>query len=133
MRKFRKNVQKTVLRFDPEMYNNTLGSLIITHYILSEFDGDNMNVAEIKKTWKQIRKKGIDFWLDDPDFVVKALALFNMEPQYGRFCMAQSSLNTLFLPYIDEIVLPIREDGIYTMTARNGKIYPIVKEKEDAR
>lgn len=132
LRKYKKNVQKTSLQFEPEMYNNTLGSLIITHYILSTFDEDEIDINSIKKTWKTIRKKGIDFWLDDPDFITKALALFNMEPQYGRFAMCQSALNTLFLPYIDDVVMPIREDGIYPMTARSGKIYPI-KEKEDAR
>ena len=131
LRKYRKQVKNSSLRFVPEMYNNILGSLVITHYILNKLEGNELDVDAIKAKWKYIVKHGIDFWLDDPDFITKSLALFDMKPIYGRFAMCQSALNTLFMPYIDDKIIPIREDGIYPNTAINGKIYPVTEHKEE--
>lgn len=132
LRKFRKSVKKSTLRFDPAMYNNVLGSLVITHYVLRTLDGEDVDVNKIKSTWRKLtKKKTLDFWIDDKDFVVKALALFDMQPLYGRFAMCQSAFNLLFLPYIDGTVLPIREDGIYPMTAKDGKIYPVLETNKE--
>ena len=132
LRKFRKNVRQSILSFDSAMYNNVLGSLVITHYVLRTLDGEETDVNKIKSTWKKLsKKKTLDFWIDDKDFVVKALALFDMKPLYGRFVMCQSTFNVLFLPYIDGTVLPIREDGIYPMSARSGKIYPVLETNKE--
>ena len=131
LRKYRKQVKNSDLRFEVEMYNNVLGSLVITHYILNKLDGNELDVGAIKAKWKYIVKHGIDFWLDDPDFITKSLALFNMKPIFGRFAMCQSALNTLFMPYIDDKILPIREDGIYPNSAIHGKIYPITEQKKE--
>jgi hypothetical protein len=132
LRKFRKSIVQSSLKFDPEMYNNILGSLVITHYMLNKLDGNEPDVNAIKAKWKALVKKGkLDFWLDDKEFIPKALALFDMKPSYGKFAMCQSELNTLFLPYVNDTVLPIREDGIYPNTARNGKIYPINEKEEE--
>ena len=128
---FRKGLQKNNLMFDANMYDNVLGSLIITHYILNKLDGVELDVNDIKTRWKKLVKKGnLDFWLDDKDFIPKALALFDMKPIYGRFAMVQSALNTLFMPYLDDKIIPIREDGIYPNSAIHGKIY-IIKEPEE--
>lgn len=131
LRKYRKQVKNNNLRFDANMYNNILGSLVITHYILNRLEGNELDVSAIKAKWKYIVKHGIDFWLDDKDFIPKALALFDMKPIFGRFAMCQSALNTLFMPYIDDKIMPIREDGIYPNTAIHGKIYPITEHKEE--
>ena len=131
LRKYRKQVKNSNLRFEAEMYNNVLGSLVITHYILNKLDGNELDVGAIKAKWKYIVKHGIDFWLDDPDFITKSLALFNMKPIFGRFAMCQSALNTLFMPMVDGQILPIREDGIYPLSAREGKIYPITEQKKE--
>ena len=131
LRKYRKQVKNSDLRFEAEMYNNVLGSLVITHYILNKLDGNELDVGAIKAKWKYIVKHGIDFWLDDPDFITKSLALFNMKPIFGRFAMCQSALNTLFMPYIDDKIIPIREDGIYPNSAIHGKIYPITEQKKE--
>ena len=133
LRKYRKQVKNSNLRFEAEMYNNVLGSLVITHYILNKLDGNELDVGAIKAKWKYIVKHGIDFWLDDPDFITKSLALFDMEPIFGRFAMCQSALNTLFLPYIDDKIIPIREDGIYPNSAIHGKIYVIKEPKEETK
>lgn len=132
LRKFRKSVKKSTLRFDPAMYNNVLGSLVITHYVLRTLDGEDVDINKIRTTWRKLsKKKSLDFWLDDKDFIVKALALFDMQPLYGRFAMCQSAFNVLFLPYIGGTVLPIREDGIYPMTAKSGKIYPVLETNKE--
>ena len=131
LRKYRRQVKNNNLRFAPEMYNNILGSLVITHYILNKLDGNELDVSAIKAKWKYIVKHGIDFWLDDKDFIPKALALFDMKPIYGKFAMCQSALNTLFMPYIDGQVMPVKETGVYPLSARDGKIYPITEHKEE--
>ena len=134
LRRFRKQVKKSNLRFAPEMYNNILGSLVITHYMLNKLEGNEPDVETIKTKWKSLVKKGnLDFWLDDPDFIPKALALFDMKPIYNRFAMCQSALNTLFMPYIDGHILPIRDDGIYPNSAIHGKIYPIEDKQEETK
>ena len=131
LRKYKKGLQKNSLQFPMEMYTNVVGSLVLTHYILNKMNGVELDVNGIKATWKHIVKKGLDFWLDDPDFIKKVLELFGMEPIYGRFAMVQSQTNLLFLPYIDEQILPIRPDGIYPASVRTGKIYPITEQKKE--
>ena len=70
--------------------------------------------------------KLVDFGLDDPDFIDKVLRLFSLEkPKDFPIAMVQSKFNVLFMPYVDGQLLPLREDGIYPMTASHGKIYPI--------
>ena len=131
LRKYKKGLQKNNLRFDANMYDNVLGSLIITHYILNKLDGVELDVNDIKTRWKKLVKKGnLDFWLDDKDFIPKALALFDMKPMYGRFAMVQGRFNLLFLPYIDGQVMPVKETGVYPLSARDGKIYPVTEHKE---
>lgn len=111
--------------FVPEMYNNLLGSVVISAYILSE---EKPSLLEIKQKWRQLRKnpKKVDFWLDDPDFIDKALKLFDMKrPDYFPVAMVQSDFNALIMPYINDTLYPLREDGVFPMTASKGKIYPI--------
>lgn len=133
LRKMRKNVTKRKFLFDAEMYNNPLGSLVITHYIISLLDNKPLDTIAIKITWAFLKKhpKIVDFWIDDPSFVQKALALFGIDKiQYGRFAMVQGDLNVLFAPYIDGTVLPLREDGSVPNTLRNGKVYPVEEKVE---
>lgn len=127
---FRKNISKSTLIFDFDMYTNVVGSLVITNYILTE---DKPEVKDIKKKWKSIKKKGLDFWLDDKDFIPKALALFNLKPAYGQFAMVQSEYNVLFAPYINGTILPLNESGFYSRTLRKGKIYPIEENAKNDR
>ena len=132
LRKLRKNVEKNILRFPAEMYNNVLGSLVITHYLLYTLEGKEVNLDKIKSTWRKLAKKrNLDFWIDDKEFITKALNLFDLQPCYGKFAACQSAFNLLFLPYIDGNVLPIREDGIYPMTARDGKVYPVLETNKE--
>jgi hypothetical protein len=133
LRKMRKNVTERTFLFDAEMYNNPLGSLVITHYIISLWDNEPLNIESIKILWASLKKhpKLVDFWIDVPSFIQKALALFGIDKiQYGRFAMVQGELNVLFAPYIDGKVLPLREDGYVPNTLIKGKIYPVEEKVE---
>lgn len=59
MRKYRKAVKKSGLRFDLDMYNNVLGSLVITHAILNGDVSDSSKVSKVKSTWKKLKKEDL--------------------------------------------------------------------------
>ena len=121
----KKEIAKNSLTFAPDMYNNLLGSVVISAYILSE---EKPIPVVINKMWREIKKKPnmVDFWLDDKDFIDKALDLFAMKrPENFPVAMVQSNFNVLVMPYIDGQLYPLREDGMYPLTAQKGKIYPI--------
>ena len=122
----KKEIAKRKLAFDPEMYNNMWGSLAICAYILSP--DKEKTTFEINKIWHKLKKnpKLVEFGLDDPDFIEKTLKLFSMpKPEHFPIAMVQSKFNVLFMPYVDGQLFPLREDGVYPMTASKGKIYPI--------
>ena len=86
LRKYRKTIEKTNLYFDPEMYNNIVGSLVLSHYVLSLLKGETVDKENIKKVWKKLKKgNALDFWLDDKDFIPKVLSMFDMKPYYNEF------------------------------------------------
>lgn len=121
----KKEIAKRSLMFEPDMYNNVFGSVVISAYILSK---EKPVVPVINKMWREIKKNHnlVDFWLDDPDFIDKVLDLFCMKrPKNFPIAMVQSEFNVLFMPYVEGQLFPLREDGIYPMTASKGKIYPI--------
>lgn len=76
---------------------------------------------------EEAEKRGLDYWIDDKDFITKALKEFDLEPNYGNFAMVQGDFNVLFAPYVEGILYPIREDGYFARTLREGKVYPIVE------
>lgn len=122
----KKEIAKRKLAFDPEMYNNMWGSVAICAYILSP--DKEKTPFEINKIWHVLKKnpKLVDFGLDDPGFIEKTLKLFSLEkPKDFPIAMVQSKFNVLFMPYVDGNLYPLREDGVYPMTASKGKIYPI--------
>lgn len=122
-----KSVTKNNLMFPSDMYNNTLGSLVIANWILTDPESQP-NINFIKTQWRKIKKTGLGIWLDNPNFIVEALKIFKLKPHYGNFCMCQSSFNLLFAPYVNKQVYPLREDGVMSPTLRHGKIYPICEE-----
>lgn len=121
----KKEIAKRKLMFDPDMYNNVFGSVVISAYILSK---EKPVVPVINKMWREIKKNHnlVNFWLEDPDFIDKTLDLFYMKrPEVFPIAMVQSEFNVLFMPYVEGQLFPLREDGVYPMTASKGKIYPI--------
>lgn len=121
----RKEMKKNNLRFMPDMYTETLGSLIISTCILT---GDKYDTVKVNKTYRNLKKhpSKVTAWIDDKDFIDKTLALFDMErPEDFPIAMVQSDFNVLFMPCVDGQLFPLREDGVFPQTARKGKIYPI--------
>ena len=121
----RKEIKKNNTRFMVDMYDNTLGSLIISACI---FTGDKYDTVAVNKRWRYLKKhpEQVTAWLDDKDFIDKSLSLFDMErPEDFPIAMVQSDFNVLFMPYVDGNLYPLREDGVYPQTARKGKVYPI--------
>ena len=127
LRKMKKNVAKETLTFFPEMYTNVFGSIVISHYILSE-DKSEEKVKSIKRTWMKLKKGKlkIDFLFDDEKFIDKTLQLFGLERDENfSIAMVNNGINVLFVPFIEQNILPLREDGVYSNTLTNGKIYPV--------
>lgn len=122
----KKNIEKSSLKFAPDMYNNTLGSVIISACIFNNPDKDD--VSSIKKTWNKIKKNPelVPCWIDDKEFINKWLKIFNIKmPENFSIAMVQSKYNILFMPYLNDTLMPLREDGIFPLTSKCGKIYPV--------
>lgn len=128
---YKKLIKKYSLIFEPEMYTNTYGSVVITAYINNSMfnNGDQIMVpGEINKKWRNLKRnpEQIDFWIDDDNFIEKTLDLFGFKkPEVFNVAMVQSNFNVLFMPYFENQVWPLREDGVFPQSAHTGKIYPI--------
>lgn len=118
---------KHTLKFDVDMYNNTLGSLAITCFMFTP-DEEKPTVKFMKNKWKSLKKNGVDFWLDDKDFITKGADLFGLKVPYEHIAMVQSDYNVLFAPFIEDKVMPLREDGFTGITLSTGKVYPITNK-----
>lgn len=124
----KKNIAcKDCLTFPADMYNNVYGSLAICAYI---FKANKPKAGDIIAKWKY-HKSEIYWGIEDKGFMSKTLKFFGFDGRVGNMPIAfvQSEYNCLFAPFVDGVLLPLREDGIKTYTLRNGKVYPIVNEK----
>lgn len=123
----KKNIKKSMLRFPEEMYSDTTGSLAIIGYMFSD---DKPSVSSLVKLWKKN-----DIYFSDPEYLNKVWDYFNMKPEFGKnglgLTMYQSEWNVLFHPTYNDVVLPIREDGLFSQTVRKGKAYKIEFNKTD--
>ena len=134
---YRKNIKKHELAFDPDMYTNTYGSVIISAHINNLIFNPSepaFDIKEINKRWKNLRKnpKQVDFWIDDKEFIDKTLELFNIKkPETFNIAMVQSNYNVLFMPYFEDQLWPLREDGVYPQTAKTGKVYVVSFNNSD--
>lgn|SRR5574344_1106171 len=122
---FKKRIARNSLKFMPEMYGNTVGSLVICAMVIS----GNTNYSEVNKIWNKVVKcpeKYIKCWIDDPEFITKWLKVFSLDvPAEFPIAAAMSRWNLLFVPYIDGHVLPLREDGVMPVTITRAEIVPI--------
>lgn len=128
-KRMRKNVKDPVLQFHADFYSNVAGSLILTNWILTT--EEKLSIPAMNALWKRTKKKGLKVWLDDPNFITETLALFNLKPHWNKFAFVQGTHNCLFLPYEDNKIYTIREDGLYTTTMKTGKIYPMTEPKPE--
>ncbi len=129
LRKYKKAVKEYQnlinLKFPVDMYNNVYGSIIICACMFST----GYNLDEIIRKWKQAKRKNKITWgIDDEKFIEKTLEYFEIKrPEYFPIAFVQSRLNCLFAPYNEDekTIYPLREDGLYSRTLEEGKIYPI--------
>lgn len=113
------------LKFPVEMYNTTVGSIVICGIM---FTKGELDYKKIRAKWREYKKVENLFNLNDEKLVDKVLEWFGMKrPHYFPIAMVVSPYNVLFAPYDKKIrrVLPLREDGFTGPTLRYGKVYPI--------
>lgn len=117
------------LKFPVEMYNTTVGSIVICCLM---FTRKEVDYKRIRALWKQFRadmEKGVNpFDMQKETFVDDVLKYFELHrPVYFPVAMVVSDFNILFAPYDKKWkrVLPLREDGFTGPTLKYGKIYPI--------
>lgn len=128
LKKIRMEAAKRPLVYEPEMYTTTIGSLIICALMFLE---EKPSVPEINKKWRsevKAVKKGISDLpeLSDINFIQKTLEKFNLtQPSYFPVALVRDGFGCLFAPYINNVLFPLREDGVFARTLQNGKIYPI--------
>jgi len=124
-RKLQKQKIGGCLKFPVEMYNTTIGSIVICGLIFAKEKAD---YKEIRKKWREFRKEKDLFKWEDPELVDHVLEWFGLKrPKYFPIAMVQSPYNVLFCPYDKKLkmVLPLREDGFTGPTLRYGKVYPV--------
>jgi hypothetical protein len=113
------------LKFPVEMYNTTVGSIVIIGIMFTKGELDYRN---IRAKWREYKKSKNLFDLNDPLLIDKVLEYFGMKrPKYFPVAMVVSPFNVLFAPYDKKhkMVLPLREDGFTGPTLKYGKVYPI--------
>lgn len=117
------------LKFPIEMYNTTVGSIVICCLIFTKKDVD---YRKIRATWRKFKtsvEKGEEpFDMKKVSFVDDVLKYFDLHrPVYFPVAMVSSGFNVLFAPYDKKYkrVLPLREDGFAGPTLKYGKVYPI--------
>ena len=119
LRKFRKSVKNPTLRFDPVMYNNVLGSLVITHYVLRTLDGEETDVNKIKSTWKALSKKK-DLGLNKDQW----LSFYDLLKYLGKTKKFEDCYN------MNE-AWPVLFDDFYLYYCEIKKIKPRLPEQEN--
>lgn len=117
------------LKFPVEMYNTTVGSIVICCLMFTKKDVD---YKKIRATWRKFKvavEKGEEpFDIEKASFVDDVLAYFDLHrPVYFPVAMVSSGFNVLFAPYDKKhrMVLPLREDGFAGPTLKYGKVYPV--------
>lgn len=109
-------------RFPADMYISTIGSYVIGCYILNQCT----NLATVHQRWKKAIRSRKEF---DIDNLQEIADYFRVPYTLKPIAMVVGKFNTVFLPYINGQLFPIREDGIVTQTMATGKIYPLEEPK----
>ena len=142
LKKYKENVKKNKLEFDPLMYKNTYGSFGIAYYRCfclqhSKEENDAMR-SQLKDVWKRMKRDKVFLpYLDDPEFVDKMMTAYGItEFPYGNIAIVVGSSNTLFAPCYTDVsgkklkvqIIPLREDGLLSPTLIYGKAKVIVRD-----
>ena len=135
LKKIRKSIinrRNKILRFDPTLYNNAYGSVILT-YCITEGIGDNSPmISFIRSTWNKILKNPDAFFdfvpgeVPDTEFIERTLAVFGVAPSElfkELIVKVTGQYNILFAPKLPGgEILPLREDGFMGITLKTGTI-----------
>ena len=117
------------LKFPVEMYNTTVGSIVICCLMFTKKEVDYKRVRALWRKFKAEVEKGEEpFSIEKETFVDDVLKYFELHrPIYFPVAMVTSGFNVLFAPYDkwNRRVLPLREDGFAGPTLKYGKVYPI--------
>lgn len=142
LKRYKENVKKNKLEFDPIMYKNVYGSFGIALYrcyTLQHDKGDNEAMKQkIRRVWLRMKKNKLFVpFLDDKDFVDKMCKIYGFSDfPYGNVAIVHGQNNFLFAPcfYDDEHkkvqILPLREDGFISLTLAFGEPKVIVRNEE---
>lgn len=144
LKKYKENVKKNKLEFDPLMYKNTYGSFGIAIYRCFQLLKKNNPGAlynDIKNTWKRMKKGKVELpFIDDEKFVEKMCKVYGVDYEkdfpFGNISIVVSSVNSLFAPcFIDDKnkvqIIPLREDWVLSKTLLDGKPTIIVRDSEN--
>lgn len=130
---------KNKLFFPQNMYINIYGSVVlsalINHIYNQAKGGETVDIKglkkQIKSKWNTLlsdenERKKITWDFSDKDFYTKTLDYFEVPlPKPLNVCACITPQNVIFAPFIDNNVIPLREDGILARSMIKGKIYPI--------
>lgn len=130
---------KNKLFFPQNMYINIYGSVVlsalINHIYNQAKGGESVDVKglkkQIKSKWNNLlaseeERKKITWDFSDKDFYKKTLEYFEVPlPKPLNVCVCMTPQNVIFAPFIDNNVIPLREDGILARSMIKGKIYPV--------
>ena len=143
LKKYKENVIKNKLEFDPIMYKNLYGSFGIALYrcyALQHNPVENEEIkARIKKIWQKLKRDKILVpYANDTDFVDKMCKIYGYEDfPYGNIAIVHGEHNSLFAPcFFDNEhnkvqILPLREDGVVSATLAFGVPKVIVRDNDD--
>lgn len=132
-----------------EMYNNILGSFLISLYILQATD---KTPKELCRFYKQEKKRWLKGEINEQTWMYDIIDKLTEEVietedghfiehtnntyiPYGQIALVESEWNKLIVPYLDlgngPQVLSIREDGLIGPTLKHGTVHVIVKEEKE--
>ena len=138
-----KKVPHTVHKFQNiEMYNTLLGSFLISLYILKTTDKTPQELSKVYKSEKKRWLKGNvseETWMQDlvdklntkrvkkEDGTYETIHTNTTKIPYGQIACIMSPFNMLIAPYVNDQVLPLREDGWKGLTLETGEVHVIIE------
>lgn len=143
LKKFKENVKRNQLEFDPMMYKNVYGSFGIAYYrcysLQHSIEESEKMRGQLRDVWKRMSKDRVFLpFLDDKDFIPKMMKAYGIEDfPYGNIAIVVGRNNTLFAPCFWDgknskvQIIPLREDGNITPTLLYGKPTVIVKDDSE--
>lgn len=125
------HLKSNTLIFDEKMYSNiygTFGIVLVQCGLITP--------AHARKIWNLWKSSKILMpALDNEDLINELLKVYKVDTLNettpgmnilkNNLAYVQSSFNQIFSLFVEDTLLPLREDGIPTATATKGKIYPV--------